>query len=63
LTLAQDEQSCVVYGMPREAVARDAVDQVLPLDQIAPTLERAVDSRERVTSNERKRDHIHSQRV
>jgi two-component system chemotaxis response regulator CheB len=46
LTLAQDEQSCVVYGMPREAVARDAVDQVLPLDQIAPTLERAVDSRE-----------------
>jgi two-component system chemotaxis response regulator CheB len=44
LTLAQDEQSCVVYGMPREAVARDAVDQVLPLDQIAPALERATDS-------------------
>jgi two-component system chemotaxis response regulator CheB len=41
LTLAQDEQSCVVYGMPREAVARDAVDRVLPLDQIAPALERA----------------------
>jgi two-component system chemotaxis response regulator CheB len=40
LTLAQDEQSCVVYGMPREAVALDAVDHVLPLDQIAPTLDR-----------------------
>ncbi len=38
LTLAQDEQSCVVYGMPREAVARNAVDQVLTLEQIARTL-------------------------
>jgi two-component system chemotaxis response regulator CheB len=45
LTLAQDEQSCVVYGMPREAVARDAVDEVLPLDQIAPTLRRVTDSK------------------
>jgi two-component system, chemotaxis family, protein-glutamate methylesterase/glutaminase len=45
LTLAQDEQSCVVYGMPREAVTRDAVDQVLPLDQIAPTLRRVTDSK------------------
>jgi two-component system chemotaxis response regulator CheB len=40
LTLAQDEQTCVVYGMPREAIALDAVDEVLPLDQIAPTLDR-----------------------
>lgn len=38
LTLAQDEQSCVVYGMPHEAVARNAVDHVLSLDQIALTL-------------------------
>jgi two-component system chemotaxis response regulator CheB len=45
LTLAQDEQSCVVYGMPREAVACDAVDQVLSLDQIAPTLRRVTDSK------------------
>jgi two-component system chemotaxis response regulator CheB len=45
LTLAQNEQSCVVYGMPREAVARDAIDQVLPLDQIAPTLKRVTDSK------------------
>jgi two-component system chemotaxis response regulator CheB len=38
LTVAQDKQSCVVYGMPREAAARNAVDRVLSLDQIAVTL-------------------------
>src|SRR5262249_47978966 len=34
LTIAQDEASCVVYGMPREAVLLDAVERVLPLGQI-----------------------------
>lgn len=34
-TIAQDEQSCVVYGMPREAVKLNAADQVLPLSMIA----------------------------
>ncbi len=34
-TIAQDEKSCVVYGMPKEAVKLNAVDKVLPLDQIA----------------------------
>ena len=34
----QDEASCVVYGMPREAVAQGAVNEVLPLSQIAPRL-------------------------
>ncbi|TAL15267.1 MAG: chemotaxis response regulator protein-glutamate methylesterase, partial [Aquabacterium sp.] len=33
---AQDEASCVVFGMPREAIAAGAVDEVLPLSQIAP---------------------------
>lgn len=37
-TVAQDEQSCVVYGMPRAAVELGAVDHILPLDRIAPTL-------------------------
>lgn len=37
LTVAQDEQSCVVYGMPYEAVVRNAVDRVLTPDQIATT--------------------------
>ena len=36
--LAQDEASCVVFGMPREAIAHGAVQEVLPLAQIAPRL-------------------------
>ena len=34
-TIAQDEASCVVYGMPKEAVSLGAVERVLPLDQMA----------------------------
>jgi two-component system, chemotaxis family, protein-glutamate methylesterase/glutaminase len=30
-TIAQDEASCVVFGMPKEAIARGAVDEVVPL--------------------------------
>jgi two-component system, chemotaxis family, protein-glutamate methylesterase/glutaminase len=37
-TVAQDEASCVVFGMPREAIALGAAEKVLPLDQIAPAL-------------------------
>jgi len=33
---AQDEATCVVYGMPREAVAVGAVDQISPIGQIGP---------------------------
>src|SRR5216117_1579323 len=33
-TLAQDEASCVVFGMPREAIALGAVDHLLPLSEI-----------------------------
>ena len=36
--MAQDEATCVVYGMPREAVAAGATHEVLPLTQIAPHL-------------------------
>jgi two-component system, chemotaxis family, protein-glutamate methylesterase/glutaminase len=36
--LAQDEATCVVYGMPREAVCAGVVDVILPLDQMAPYL-------------------------
>ncbi len=33
-TYAQDEASCVVFGMPKEAIALGAVDHVLPLGQL-----------------------------
>ncbi len=36
--ICQDEASCVVFGMPREAIALGAADEVLPLAQIAPRL-------------------------
>jgi two-component system chemotaxis response regulator CheB len=37
-TLAQDEASCVVYGMPKEAVKLGGVDRVLPLNSLAGAL-------------------------
>lgn len=39
ITAAQDEASCVVYGMPREAVKLGATDQVLSLGDIATWLQ------------------------
>jgi two-component system chemotaxis response regulator CheB len=34
-TFAQDERSCVVFGMPREAIERGGASRVLPLDSLA----------------------------
>ncbi|WP_374564731.1 chemotaxis response regulator protein-glutamate methylesterase [Ideonella sp.] len=34
-TIAQDEASCVVFGMPKEAIRLGAVDDILPLDRVA----------------------------
>ena len=55
-TFAQDEASCVVFGMPKEAIERGAVDEIVPLDGlaqsilrrsalVAPTLKRREDRR------------------
>ena len=42
--LVQDEHSCVVFGMPREAIAAGAANEVLPLSQIANRLMTALRS-------------------
>jgi two-component system chemotaxis response regulator CheB len=38
LTIAQDEATSVVYGMPREAVLIGAATRILPLAEIGPAL-------------------------
>jgi len=42
MTLAQDQASCVVFGMPKEAIALGAIQQIVPLGQIAQTLQQLV---------------------
>lgn len=37
-TVAQNEETCVVFGMPREAIALNAAEFVLPLQSIAMRL-------------------------
>jgi two-component system chemotaxis response regulator CheB len=37
-TIAQDESSCVVYGMPREAVLLGAAERVAPLPRVAESI-------------------------
>ena len=39
-TIAQNEATCVVFGMPREAIRLGAAQQVLPLNEIAQALKR-----------------------
>ena len=39
-TLAQDEESCVVFGMPKEAIKLGGVDRILSLHEIAPSIVR-----------------------
>lgn len=37
-TMAQDEQTCVVFGMPKEAIARGGAEKIVPLGRVAETL-------------------------
>ena len=39
-TFAQDQASCVIYGMPRAAVEAGAIDRVVPLDALADAIRR-----------------------
>jgi len=49
--ICQDEASCVVFGMPKEAIATGGVDSVLPLAEIGPQLIRQVAARGGATSH------------
>ena len=37
-TIAQDEATCIVFGMPKEAIKLNGVDKVLPLSSVAGAL-------------------------
>jgi len=39
-TIAQNEETCVVFGMPKEAIALGAADRILPLDLLATEIRR-----------------------
>ena len=41
-TVAQDEESCVVFGMPKEAIKRGGVQRTLPLDAVAAEIQKQV---------------------
>jgi two-component system chemotaxis response regulator CheB len=41
-TIAQDEKTCVVFGMPKEAIKLGAADEVVPLGQVAHEILRMV---------------------
>jgi two-component system chemotaxis response regulator CheB len=45
ITMAQDEASCVVYGMPKAAVDMGGTDAVHPLDQMSKALTKAVEEK------------------
>ncbi len=47
-TIAQDEASAVVYGMPRAAAASGAAERVLPLDAIGPAVRKLLGLKSRV---------------
>jgi two-component system, chemotaxis family, protein-glutamate methylesterase/glutaminase len=44
MTIAQNEETCVVFGMPKEAIARGAAQKVVPLGLIAAEIRRAGES-------------------
>jgi two-component system chemotaxis response regulator CheB len=56
VTIAQDEASCVVYGMPKEAVKLGAVQHLLPIEEVAPALIALTDSRSRPSADLRQKE-------
>ncbi|WP_404425698.1 chemotaxis response regulator protein-glutamate methylesterase [Nibricoccus sp. IMCC34717] len=47
-TIAQDEASCVVFGMPREAIKRGGACEVLPLNRVAVAINQLTDRKQKV---------------
>jgi len=45
-TFAQDEQSCVVFGMPKEAIRLGAVEKVVSIDQMSRCILNAISQKE-----------------
>jgi len=43
-TIAEDESTCIVFGMPREAIAAGGVDEIVPLDRIAAQVHRQLNA-------------------
>jgi two-component system chemotaxis response regulator CheB len=41
-TIAQNEESCVIYGMPKRAVEAGCIDSVVHLDDVAATIRELV---------------------
>lgn len=37
-TIAQDEKSCVVFGMPKEAIAAGGIDKIVPLEKVSQSI-------------------------
>jgi two-component system chemotaxis response regulator CheB len=48
-TIAQDEATCVVFGMPKEAISRGAAQIIAPLEQIGELAMQAAKSAARKT--------------
>jgi two-component system chemotaxis response regulator CheB len=45
-TIAQDEASCVVFGMPKEAIKQGGAEVILPLERVTDQLVRFVSARQ-----------------
>ena len=41
-TIAQDESTAVIFGMPQEAIKTGSIDQILPIDSIYPAIEKRI---------------------
>ena len=41
-TIAQDESTAVIFGMPQEAIKSGAIDQILPIEAIYPAIEKRI---------------------